>query len=97
MDFERDPADNKRVGTLQRKDAMANLFAPRSLSMAQFSVRGACGFVLTANAEVSRKMEFCPDWRLNRNPQDRTEMGMEMCFALPSTETPHIIPMLKRW
>jgi hypothetical protein len=50
MDFERYHADNKRVVTLQRKDAMANLFAPRSLSMAQFSVRGACGFVLTANA-----------------------------------------------
>jgi hypothetical protein len=35
---------------------MAIFFGPYSLSMAQASIRGACGFVLVANSEVIRKL-----------------------------------------
>jgi hypothetical protein len=39
------------------KSIMANFSGPYSLSMAQFSVRGACGFVLADNPPGTRKID----------------------------------------
>jgi hypothetical protein len=49
MDFQSQTADNQSFGTLRCKTEMAILSGPCGSSMAQSSVRGACGFVLTAH------------------------------------------------
>jgi hypothetical protein len=49
MDFQSQPADTERVITLLDKAGEAILSDPWPQYMAQLSIRGACGFVLTGN------------------------------------------------
>jgi hypothetical protein len=52
MDFQSQPADPERVITLLDKADEAISSDPWPRCMAQPSIRGACGFVLTGYSEV---------------------------------------------
>jgi hypothetical protein len=64
---------------------MADLFGPYRPAIAKFSIRGACGFVLTANPEVTPKMAFCPDWQPRHDPITGTSVVQQSIpFSLQS-------------
>jgi len=54
MDFQSQPTDNSVVMAWCRKADIAIYPGPYILSMAQYSGRGACGFVLTGYSYTSR-------------------------------------------
>jgi hypothetical protein len=53
MEIESEPACNQQFSWINQKPMMRTLPAPCSISMAQSSDRGACGFVLTANPAIT--------------------------------------------
>ena len=58
MEFQSQTADNERVVTLPDKADEEILSGPWPQYMAKCSVRGACGFVLVAHADISSEPDY---------------------------------------